>query len=354
LFSSQYRAGVHLAMAAVAAIPLNIPTAISSASIVLILLWLRNCSFFTWSCVIGVPALLYAIFAERTKATAVRDKVVLVTGASSGLGKAIAKEVAQRGCKTMVLVARTEAKLKEVAAECKAVKTHKSFNAVVVPCDLTSTEDVNKMAEKVTKDHGALDLLVNNAGAGAWKHTEETTPEEAISMMACPYQTAFACSTLFIPAMAKAGTGHIMNVSSAACNIGFRGAVGYGSSRWAVRGFTKNLYWDMKELHIGVTLLNAAEITGTEYFKDAPGKAGGSSKAKIPILFQLVDKLGVNYSTEQVAAAGVTAVESGWSVVNVPWYLLHPTVVLNCCVPWVVELVCSLGSAGIRGKRKEE
>eukprot|EP00931_Biecheleriopsis_adriatica_P005189 TRINITY_DN106724_c0_g1_i1.p1 TRINITY_DN106724_c0_g1~~TRINITY_DN106724_c0_g1_i1.p1 ORF type:complete len:342 (+),score=49.92 TRINITY_DN106724_c0_g1_i1:63-1088(+) len=341
-------------MASLAAIPMNIPTAISSACIVLCLLWLRYCSFFTWTCVIGVPAALYAIFAERTKATEVKDTVVLVTGASSGLGKAIALEVARRGCKTVVLVARTEAKLKEVASECKSVKTHKSFNAVVVPCDLTSSEAVKQMADKVTRDYGALDLLVNNAGAGEWKHAEETTPEDAISMMACPYQTAFACSSLFIPSMAKARTGHIMNVSSAACNLGFRGAVGYGSARWAVRGFTKHLYWDVKELGIGVTLLNAAEITGTDYFKDAPGKAGGSSKARIPSLFQFVDKLGINYSTEQVAAAGVTAVESGWSVVNVPWYLLHPTVVLNCCTPWLVELVCSLGSAGIRGKKKEE
>merc|ERR1711865_1261675 len=105
-----------------------------------------------------------------------------------------------------------------------------------------------------------------------------------------------------------------MNITSAACNLGFRGAIGYGSARWAIRGFTKHLYWDMKELGIGVTLLNAAEITGTDYFKDAPGKAGGGSKARIPKLFQLVDALGINYSTDQVAAAGFSGVESGWSI----------------------------------------
>lgn len=251
-------------------------------------------------------------------------------------------------------MARTEAKLKEVAAECKAVKTHKSFNAAIMPCDVTSAEGVKQMAERVTNTYGALDLLVNNAGAGEWKHTEDTTPEEALSMMACPYQAAFACSSHFIPAMAKAGTGHIMNVTSAAGSAGFRGAVGYSSARWAMRGFSKNLYWDMKELGVGVTLLNAAEITGTDYFKDAPGKAGGASKAKMPSLFQLVGTLGINYTTDQVAKAGLNAVESGWSVVNVPWYLLQPTTVLNCCMPWVVELLCSLGTAGIRGKKKEE
>lgn len=333
----------------------NVPTAVSAGSVSLVLLWLRYCSFTKWICVIAVPALLYALFAEKTKNTKISDcKVALVTGASSGLGKAIALELARRGCKTLILVARTESKLKEVAAECKAVGTHSSFKAVPFRCDLTSQDDLKKMAEQVTKEHGALDLLVNNAGAGEWKWIDESTPKDGEVMMACPYQTAFACSCLFVPAMAKAQTGHILNVASAACSVGFRGAVGYGAARWAIRGFSKNLYWDLKEHNIGVTLLNAAEITGTDYFKDAPGKAGSSSHSKIPDLFQLVDKLGLNYNTAQVASAGVTAVENGWTSVNVPWYLLHPVVVLNGCVPWFVELVVSLGSAGIRGKTKKE
>jgi len=255
-----------------------------------------------------VPALSYAVLSERTKRTAIQDKVVLVTGASSGLGKAFALECTRRGCQKVILVARTKSRLEEVAAECVSQKANKNFTAVPVPCDLTCTAEVRKMAEQVTKDHGALDLLVNNAGAGAWKHIEETTPEDAIGMMACPYQSTFACSSLFIPSMVNARTGHILNITSAACNIGFRGSVGYASARWAVRGFSKLLYWDVKELGIGVTLLNAAEITGTDYFKDAPGKAGAASKARIPALFQLIDKLGINYDTTSVAAAALTAV----------------------------------------------
>jgi len=318
----------------------NVPTAVSASALVFSLMWLRQCSFITWICVALVPALLYGVFSERTKATAVQDKVVLVTGASSGLGKAFALECTRRGCQKVILVARTKSKLEEVAAQCVALKANKNFTAVPVPCDLTCAAAVQNMAEKVTKDHGALDLLVNNAGAGAGKHIEETTPEDAIQMMACRYQTIFACSSLFIPSMVKAQTGHILNVTSAACSLGFRGAVRYA---------TKLLYWDVKELGIGVTLLNAAEITGTDYLKDAPGKADAALKARVPSLFQLVDKLGINYDTSSVAAAGLTAVESGWSVVNVPWYLLHPFIVLNGCCPWFVEFLCSLGSSGKRG-----
>jgi len=189
---------------------------------------------------------------------------------------------------------------------------------------------------------------VNNAGAGAWKHIEETTPEDAIGMMACPYQTTFACSSLFIPSMAKARTGHILNVTSAACSVGFRGSVGYASARWAVRGFSKLLYWDVKELGIGVTLLNAAEITGTDYFKDAPGKAGAASKARIPALFQLIDKLGINYDTTSVVAAALTAVER-MERGECAMVLVAP----NCGTQWLLPVVCRVsGQFGFRRQKR--
>jgi len=137
--------------------PVNVPTAVTASAVVLSLLWLRQCSFSTWICVTLVPALSYAVLSERTKRTAIQDKVVLVTGASSGLGKAFALECTRRGCQKVILVARTKSRLEEVAAECVSQKANKNFTAVPVPCDLTCTAEVRKMAEQVTKDHGALD-----------------------------------------------------------------------------------------------------------------------------------------------------------------------------------------------------
>jgi hypothetical protein len=106
------------------------------------------------------------------------------------------------------------------------------------------------------------------------------------------------------------------------------------------------------ELGVGVTLLNAAEITGTEYFSDAPGKAGSGSHAKIPALFQLVDSIGLNCTTTQVASAGLDAVERGWSTVYAPGFLLVPTKVLGDIFPCFVEALCALGSAGLRSAKK--
>ena len=105
---------------------------------------------------------------------------------------------------------------------------------------------------------------------------------------------------------------------------------------------------DLKQLGIGVTHLNAAEISGTSYFSDAPGKAGAASHAKIPYLFQLVDGLGLNYTTTQVAAAALDGVEKGWSTVLVPGFLLIPTKMVADVVPCFLEFLCGLGPAGRR------
>ena len=99
------------------------------------------------------------------------------------------------------------------------------------------------------------------------------------------YQAAFTMTSLLVPTMvARATDCHVVNVTSAASEVGFRGAVGYATARWAVRGFSRMLAQDLKQLGIGVTHLNAAEISGTSYFSDAPGKAGAraAKESEIP------------------------------------------------------------------------
>lgn len=302
-----------------------------------------------WIACVCVPAVLYGLFADKTKRTVIADKVVLVTGASSGLGKCLSIEAAKRGAKKMILVARSEGKLHETAEECKKVNKTPGFEAVVMTCDLNDIQDIKRLAAKVTAEHGAVDLLVNNAGAGAWKHMEDHTPEDIVAMLACPLQAGMVLTALLVPEMAKAGTGHIMNITSVSGNAAFRGAVGYSAARWGVRGFTKNLYWDMKELGIGVTLLNPAEIEGTDYFKTA----GAESHARIPALFQLLGKLGLNYSPAMTAWAGLNAVENGWNIANTPGHVAHLTVVVNGMLPWVIELVANCGGSGRRGTKQQ-
>ena len=323
----------------------NTQVAISAATAVALIYSMRTCEWMTFVALVIVPGVLYALLAEQTKATKLRGKTVLVTGSSSGLGLALAREAAKRGAAKVVLASRTKAALEAAAKLCAGDATHGSFEAVVAPCDVTKPDDVRALIKKLPP----VDVLVNNAGAGAWKHVEETTPEEAYGMMACPYQAAFTMTSLLVPTMvARATDCHVVNVTSAASEVGFRGAVGYATARWAMRGFSRMLAQDLKQLGIGVTHLNAAEISGTSYFSDAPGKAGAASHAKIPYLFQLVDGLGLNYTTTQVAAAALDGVEKGWSTVLVPGFLLIPTKMVADVVPCFLEFLCGLGPAGRR------
>ena len=323
----------------------NTQVAISAATAVGLIYSMRTCEWMTFVAFVIVPGVLYALLAEQTKATKLRGKTVLVTGSSSGLGLALAREAAKRGAAKVVLASRTKAALEAAAKLCEGDATHGAFEAVVAPCDVTKPDDVRALLKHLPP----VDVLVNNAGAGAWKHVEETTPEEAYGMMACPYQAAFTMTSLLVPTMvARATDCHVVNVTSAASEVGFRGAVGYATARWAVRGFSRMLAQDLKQLGIGVTHLNAAEISGTSYFSDAPGKAGAASHAKIPYLFQLVDGLGLNYTTPQVAAAALDGVEKGWSTVLVPGFLLIPTKMVADVVPCFLEFLCGLGPAGRR------
>merc|ERR1711871_1129805 len=198
-----------------------------------------------WGIVVAVPAILYAVLAERTKCTPIRGSTVLVTGACTGLGKAVALEAARMGAKKVLLVSVREKHLDIVAKECLklAKKTRHAdfpdFEAKPIVLDVTDPEAVRKAAFRIYQEHGALDLLVNHAEASSWKSVDETTPEEAMEMMANPYQSAFTCTTLFVPAMAEHATGHVLNMTSAASDIGFSGGIGAGSAKWAVKGFSR-------------------------------------------------------------------------------------------------------------------
>ena len=110
------------------------------------------------------------------------------------------------------------------------------------------------MAERINADVGTPDIIVNNAGAGQWKFVDETSPEEAVQMMAVPYFAAFYVTHAFLPGMLRRNTGHIVNVSSVGSRFVWPGATAYIAARWAVRGFTEALRADLAGTKIGVTL----------------------------------------------------------------------------------------------------
>jgi NADP-dependent 3-hydroxy acid dehydrogenase YdfG len=143
----------------------------------------------------------------------------------------------------VLLLARTVAALERMAAEIKTM----GGEAWVYPVNLSDAKAVEQTGRAIQQEVGVPDILINNAGAGRWLPVEETSPEEAVQMMASPYFGAFYITRAFLAAMRQRGTGHTVNLTSPAGFVAWPNATAYGVARWAMRGFLKALRADLHE-----------------------------------------------------------------------------------------------------------
>jgi len=249
-----------------------------------------------------------------------QGKSVLITGASSGIGAALARAVAGAGGGPLLL-ARREAELRQVADSLGP-----GTEARVYPVDLSDPKAVDDVAGRITAEVGTPDVLVNNAGAGRWKFVDETSPAEAIQMMAVPYFAAFCITHAFLPAMIRRGSGHIVNVSSVASHLFWPGATAYTAARWAVRGFTEALRADLKGTGVGVTLFESG-VVKTPYWEHNPG-----SRERVPKMGNLVPEL----TPEQAASAIIRGIEHNRHYVVIP-FMMRMTILQHAVAPGVVQ-----------------
>jgi short-subunit dehydrogenase len=234
----------------------------------------------------------------------VAGREILVTGASSGIGAAIAREVARRGAR-VTLVSRGREPLEQVASEIERA----GGSARVEPADLSSVEEVEALARRVLDGTGAPDVLVNNAGAGRWRAIDETDPGEAAKMMALPYLAAFELTRALVPAMMARGSGRIVCMTSLSGYTYIPGATGYAVARWAMRAFASQLREDLRGTGVGVTVIAPSEVD-SPYFDNNPG-----SRERIP---RAVVLLGGAVTPEVVARATADAIERDRNEAIVP------------------------------------
>lgn len=214
----------------------------------------------------------------------VKGKLVLITGASRGIGAATAKIMAQAGAKTL-MVARSAPQLEDLAKLLSNNGGETHWRAV----DLSDLKAIEAFAEDILKTLGPPDVIINNAGLGRWLFTENTPGEEAEMMTKLPYQAAFHISRLFLPAMLNRKSGHIVNVNSPASIIPWGGASAYAASRWALRGFTESLKIDLRGTGVGVSHVVLGEVESS-YWEANPG-----ARERLPKIATIIPKI----STEQ-------------------------------------------------------
>ena len=229
------------------------------------------------------------------------NQVVLVTGASGGLGAQIALELARRDVH-LILVARNESKLEQVAAECKAF-TSKPVD--IYSCDLTQDESVEQLLATLDESH-KITMVINNAGLGYFKLAKDLSESEISQMLQLNLNALIKITQHFVPRFIEAKSGVIVNVASQAAKSATVKSSVYSATKFGVLGYSNALRLELKPHGIHVMTVNPGPIA-TDFFD----KAEPTGK--------YLEQLGaVVLDPVKVAKEVVTGIEKEKREVNLP------------------------------------
>ncbi len=193
------------------------------------------------------------LYVDRSLAGVVAGRNVVVTGASSGIGKATALMLAEAGARVMI-VARTAEKLEETAAEIEAA----GGDAFIYTCDVSDLEDCDRLVEAVLKDHGHVDVLVNNAGRSI-RRSISLSYDRFHDFERTMQLNYFGCLRLtmgFLPMMEKRRFGHIVNISSIGVLTNAPRFSAYVASKAALDAFSRCAAAEFSDQQIAFTSIN--------------------------------------------------------------------------------------------------
>lgn len=227
-----------------------------------------------------------------------KDKVVWITGASSGIGAMCAELLEQRGA-IPVLTARSAEKLQEISTRLQGRHQWMSM-------DVTSDEEVAQTAARIQQEFGAVDIVLNNAGYGKFEAITDMPIEEYGRMMDVNYMGAVRCIQAVLPAMLARRDGQIVNVASMAGKIGTAKSTSYTATKHALLGFSNALRQEIRGTGITVTTINPGPID-TPFFDIADPNGSYVSNVRWMML-----------KPEQVAEQIVRAMEKRKEEVNLP------------------------------------
>lgn len=169
-------------------------------------------------------------------------RVAVVTGGSTGIGRAVAAGLGRAGCR-MAICARSEEALQRTAEEL----AREGVEVLAMPTDVSRDDEVRRFAEKVEAEMGPVRILVNNAGVGRFGRVDELTPEDFDAVFGANVRGVFLCTRAFVPGMIGRGEGVVVNVASLAGKNPFAGGSVYAGSKHAVVGMSKSMMLDLRE-----------------------------------------------------------------------------------------------------------
>jgi len=178
------------------------------------------------------------------------DKVAIITGASSGIGKSLAFELAKRGC-NLVLAARQYVTLCEIA---QSIEKEYAIKAVAIQCDVTVEEECALLIKQTLITFQKIDILVNNAGISMRALFKDVEIDVLKKVMEVNFWGTVYCTKYALPEILKT-KGSIVGISSIAGYKGLPGRTGYSASKFAMNGFLDTLR--VENLHTGVHVLTA-------------------------------------------------------------------------------------------------
>jgi 3-oxoacyl-[acyl-carrier protein] reductase len=251
----------------------------------------------------------------------IQGKVALITGASRGIGKAIALELAKQGMKRLILIARDRQKLAEVAAEIEAL----GVETTIMALDLTQSINVNIAVAQLWRSYGPIHLLVNCAGVAHQNSFLQSKLPQLQEELSVNLMGMYTLTSLIAKRMVSQKRGIIVNVSSLMGKVAAPTMATYSATKFAIVGFTQALRQELAQHNIRVIAL-LPSLTDTDMARDLQ-----SFRGVIPM------------TPEQVAQALVIGLQRDTPEILVGWQS-HLAVLCQRLAPWLLEIILQLAT----------